>query len=207
MSKFLESVEKYYNEKILTHGTTALGVDWSSESGQLIRFKLLSDILPKNDSRIYSILDFGSGYGAFADYLANQQKNFNYYAFDISEKMRSASRSYLRGKNNCTVLDKLDNGAKFDFVVINGTFNVKLSEDVYSWRSYVLETIESLYAMVDRAITYNLLSSFSDFEYQQDYLFYENPGEHLNFLLGKYGRKVEINHSTSLYEFTVVIHK
>jgi hypothetical protein len=132
---------------------------------------------------------------------------YSYYAFDISKNMRITSRVNLKSLANCTVLDELIDGSTFDYILMNGVFNVKLTNNVDSWRVYVQDLIDELYQMANQALSYNLLTSFSDFEFKQDHLFYEDPGAHLNFLLEKYGRKVEINHTTSLYEFTVIIYK
>ena len=57
----------YYEGKLRAHGATPAGVDWNSLESQELRFALLANLW--RDEADASILDYGCGYGALADYL------------------------------------------------------------------------------------------------------------------------------------------
>ena len=57
----------YYETKLRAHGPTPAGVDWNSQESQELRFALLANLW--RDEADASILDYGCGYGALADYL------------------------------------------------------------------------------------------------------------------------------------------
>jgi len=60
--------EQFYLRALEKYGTSAKGVNWTSQETQNIRFKILFNFLPKD---IYSLVDAGCG---FADLYAYMQK-------------------------------------------------------------------------------------------------------------------------------------
>ncbi|HEX9018078.1 MAG TPA: hypothetical protein VF806_02765, partial [Anaerolineaceae bacterium] len=62
-----EQAKNYFEERLNTHGATARGVDWNSETAQELRFSQLIKVIPPGQP--FSLLDYGCGYGALASYL------------------------------------------------------------------------------------------------------------------------------------------
>ena len=75
---------------------------WFSEDRQIMRFKLIADILDKKrNKKGFSINDIGCGYGALLPYLFKRFPNvdFVYRGFDIAEKPISFCKKTYGWKN------------------------------------------------------------------------------------------------------------
>ena len=94
--KILDAVNTYYTDKVQQFGDSPKGVDWNSEESQVLRFEQLCKILPQNKEDHFSILDYGCGYGAMYEYIAQNYPNATYIGYDISEAMiNKAKQKYL----------------------------------------------------------------------------------------------------------------
>src|SRR5512143_477164 len=84
MSKIpnLDQVKSYFDQRIQAHGASPRGSDWNSETSQNIRFEQLLKVV---EVQSFSLLDYGCGYGALADYLAAKEYDVDYYGYDILE--------------------------------------------------------------------------------------------------------------------------
>src|SRR6185503_914754 len=71
----------YYEGKLRAHGPTPAGVDWNSQESQELRFALLANLW--RDEADASILDYGCGYGALADYLRARGHRGAYTGYDV----------------------------------------------------------------------------------------------------------------------------
>jgi len=72
----LDAVGRYYSEKIVEHGPTAKGVDWRDETSQELRFEQLLKVC--DESRPFTLNDYGCGYGALATYLGERGLDVRY---------------------------------------------------------------------------------------------------------------------------------
>ena len=77
----LDHVKSYFDKRIQEYGASPRGSDWNSETSQNIRFDQLLKVV---ETQRFSLLDYGCGYGALADYLEIKGLNANYYGYDIS---------------------------------------------------------------------------------------------------------------------------
>ena len=62
----LDHVKSYFDKRIQEHGASPRGSDWNSETSQNTRFDQLLKVV---ETQSFSLLDYGCGYGALADYL------------------------------------------------------------------------------------------------------------------------------------------
>ena len=76
----LEQIKSYFDKCIQKHGTSPQGSDWNSEFSQNIRFEQLLKVVEAKES--FSLLDYGCGYGALADYMINKGYKAEYFGFD-----------------------------------------------------------------------------------------------------------------------------
>jgi SAM-dependent methyltransferase len=197
-------VKSYYQNKINEFGSTALGVDWSSENSQYQRFERLLKYmsLKENDS----ILDFGCGYGALLDYLKSRNIFPNYTGLDlVSEMLEVAAIRNPEVANN--FISELPPNRTWDYVTMSGVFNVKGEIKVDEWEIYVTETLNSVMQLATKGISFNLLTSFNDLNRRKDHLYYCDPREIALKINLESPFTLTIDHSYELWEFTVTILK
>ncbi len=66
-SKNLDDIRSYFDKTLKNFGPTPRGVDWNNEETRKTRFDQLAKII--DPAQEFSLLDYGSGYGALAEYL------------------------------------------------------------------------------------------------------------------------------------------
>ena len=81
----LETVARYYAERLRAFGPTPRGVDWNSAESQALRFGRCCRCWKAMENA--SIIDYGCGYGALVDYLGGTRP-----AVDDTAASTSASR-------------------------------------------------------------------------------------------------------------------
>jgi SAM-dependent methyltransferase len=197
------AVAGYYAGKLREHGPSHRGVDWNSTESQLLRFRQFLRVIPPDGP--LSVLDYGCGYGAFADYLASERGGeIAYQGYDLSDEMVEAARerSDRAGWSFTT-----DRGAlvQADVTVASGIFNVKLDTDADRWREYTLETIADLAALSRDGLAFNMLTSYSDAERMSDDLYYGDPGFYFDWCKRHVSRHVALLHDYGLWEFTIAV--
>src|SRR6188474_2788311 len=85
-----KKLNDYFSEKLAAFGTTSKGVDYNGPEAQERRFEQLVKVI--DPARPFSVIDYGSGYGAMFDFLSKQGWKFEYYGIDLIEKMVIAGR-------------------------------------------------------------------------------------------------------------------
>lgn len=203
--RILNEVRNYYSEKVLAHGTTPRGVDWNSKESQILRFDQLTKIFRKED--VFSVLDFGAGYGALYEYLKTADHGkFKYTGYDISREMTDKG-SELFGEDNLTWINELSNVKKHDYVIASGIFNVKMKNGKEDWLKYTYQTLDEINNLAEHGFSFNMLTSYSDQEYMQDYLYYAIPESIFAHCKTKYSPQVALLHDYGLFEFTILVRK
>ena len=71
----IDNIRAYFQDKLDRFGSTPRGADWNSDTAQNTRFDQLIKVIQPQQG--YSILDFGCGYGALADYLSAIDRQFS----------------------------------------------------------------------------------------------------------------------------------
>ena len=218
-----ERVADYYSEKVRQHGETARGVDWNSTDSQTTRFdQLLRIVSPEasaasSQTTPYSILDYGCGYGALIDSLAERGRPFRYVGYDVSAEMIQRAKR-LHGENPngegsselamiCEFTTNEEELKPSDYVVASGVLNVRLDASLSEWKAYVLETLDSLHRLSLEGFAFNALTSYSDPEHMRDDLFYADPGWLFDHCKRTYSGQTALLHDYGLYEFTVLVRK
>lgn len=160
-------------------------MDWKDEDSQCSRFKALCRLL---EADLGSVNDWGCGYGAFAKYA------LRYTGYDIVPQELKRGRFILSDVPTMVA----------DYTVASGLFNVKLDCPADEWRAYVLRSIKIMNDMSRKGFGFNVLSSWC--EKKEDRLFYASP---LDMILEarKYSHLVEMNHTYSPYDFTILVRK
>ncbi len=203
MNLLLSPVRQYYEGRLQQHGTTAAGVDWNSEAAQMLRFRELLKII--DGDAVFSINDYGCGYGALLDYMIGRGLASRYCGFDISGEMTNAARRAHAGMECCEFVSSEDGMRPADYAVASGVFNVKLETGTQIWQDYVLATLKTLSALGKRGFAFNLLTSYSDASHMRPKLYYADPCFYFDYCKRNFSRQVALLHDYGLYEFTVLV--
>jgi SAM-dependent methyltransferase len=208
-ARIVDTVGRYYTARLRQFGATPRGVDWNSADAQALRFKRLLELLPVSPDADppVTLIDYGCGYGALADYLAARGGSVTYRGFDVSAEMIAAAEARHASTSARSYTADVHALHPADFVVASGIFNVKLHHPVDAWRAYVWDTINTLSRLGRRGFAFNVLSTCSDADKRRADLFYMDPGETLNVCLERFPRQVTLLHDYPLYEFTILVRK
>jgi SAM-dependent methyltransferase len=204
-TKIRGDVESYYSDKIEVHGPTAQGVDWNSPDSQRLRFVQLLKLVDRNQP--FTINDYGCGYGALADYLRSEGYAFQYLGFDISRKMIAKANELHAAMQGVTLVGKERDLREADYTVASGIFNVKLKAATEAWEGYMLRTLERISSLSKRGFAFNVLTKYSDAEFQRPDLYYADPLFLFDHCKTKFSRFVSLLHDYPLYEFTILVRK
>ena len=200
----IAGVERYYSSKLEEHGPTPEGVDWNGARGQELRFDQLLAIVG-DGAEPFSIVDYGCGYGALLDRLAEQFRSFAYTGYDIAPSMVEEARRRYEGTSQAAFTSDAAELRPADFTVASGVLNVKLDVPVEAWRAHVLDTIGHMASLSTRGFAFNALTSHADPDRKRPDLFYSDPAELLDHCLRTYSRDVALRHDYELYEFTLLV--
>lgn len=205
ISESLDSIAESYSQRVVEHGTTAVAAGWRDLPTQKLRFDQLYQVIDFQNS--YTLSDLGSGYGAFVEEMPEEMLSHlkAYYGYDISAEMVKAGEKKFQASEKIHFINGSEIEKRTDYVVASGIFNHHFDADPDGWKSHIVQTIEHMYDMADRAIAFNMMTTYVDF--QEDYIHYANPMEMLEICLDKFGRFVSLQHDYNLYEFTIFVKK
>lgn len=202
--KLTDDIAEYYSAKVRSFGATSAGVDWNSADGQMLRFNVLLGVI---DARgCFSLDDYGCGYGALFDHLANASRESDYLGMDISEAMIEQARAAHSGCKERFIKGSVSPRVA-DYAVASGTFNVRLGATPREWEAHILCCLDQMDSHSKRGFAFNCLSSYSDVSFRKDYLYYADPCLYFEFCKKHYARNIALLHDYGLYEFTILVRK
>lgn len=204
MSKLLKNISDYYTDKLRIHGATPKGVDWNTVEQQQLRFAKLLQVTEEGNKG--SLLDYGCGYGATYPYVLEKYPSLQFSGFDISEPM-IAKALEIHGSDKCDWFHKIEAGRSWDYTIASGIFNVKMEHDSQEWEQYILDTLAHIDSISSKGFAVNMLTSYSDAEYQRNDLYYASPAFFFDHCKRHFSRFVTLLHDYPLYEFTIVVRK
>ncbi len=201
-SKFFQELDRYFERTLADHGPSARGVDWPSAESQQLRFEQLLEI--RGGRARFSLNDYGCGYGALFDHLAESGLEVDYRGFDLSERMIALARESHPGAEWVTREADL---RPADLTIASGVFNLKLEVEPEEWRKYVLETLAALDRLSVMGFAFNMLTSYSDRPLMRPELYYGDPSFFFDVCKRRYSRNVALLHDYGLYEWTILVRK
>ncbi|MCB0745930.1 MAG: class I SAM-dependent methyltransferase [Ignavibacteriae bacterium] len=142
---------------------------WSSRASQEKRFEVLTSLMSKEYT---SVLDVGSGYGDFTNFIAPQRNNKIYVGIEpFYDFYKLACNTY---GTKYFVNESLDGFVKqysqlFDYVIASGLF--WRNQD--RWEEFFMKTIQTMFSICEIGVCANLLSS--NHPKQKPWLIYVNP--------------------------------
>jgi SAM-dependent methyltransferase len=201
----LGKIKDYFREKLEAHGATPRGVDYNSTESQEFRFFQLIKVI--DTSKKYSLLDFGSGFGALYDYLLRIGHNLHYIGYDIAVPMIEKGCELHQNNPDCRFTTSIDEVPVVDYSVLCGTFNMKLDADVDTWTEIVIESLHQMDAHSQRGFSFNMLTKYSDADKMRPDLYYGDPLFFFDYCKRNFSRNVALLHDYNLYDFTILVRK
>lgn len=200
----LDHVKSYFEKRIQEHGASPRGADWNSETSQNVRFDQLLKVI---EARSFSLLDYGCGYGALADYLATQGFDADYYGYDILESAIVTARQVHANKAHRTFFtDKLQLPV-CDYTVASGIFNFRGEQSFEDWTEYTLGVLNEFNELSRRGFSSNFLTKYSDADKMRPDLYYADPMYLFDYCKRNFSKNVALLHDYRLYDFTLIVRK
>jgi len=200
----LEQIKSYFGKRIEQHGASPRGVDWNSDESQNIRFDQLLKIV---ETPSFSILDYGCGYGALADYLEQKGFQADYYGIDILESAVEIARQTHSGKPHCAFFTDTDQLPLCDYSVASGMFNVRCEQSFESWTKYVVDSLHRFNDLSRKGFASNFLTKYSDVDKMRADLYYADPLFLFDYCKRNFSKNVSLLHDYGLYDFTILVRK
>jgi SAM-dependent methyltransferase len=207
----LEQTQKklndYFAEKLDSFGATAKGVDYNGPDAQERRFEQLSKVI--QSKKPFTVIDYGSGYGAMFDFLQKKGWKFEYYGVDLIEKMVIAGRETHKDFPNAHFTTDEREVPAADYLLAGAIFNIKLDTSYDDWQAFVLKTLTRMNELNSKGFSFNMLTKYSDADRmaQRPDLFYGDPLFFFDFCKRNFSRNVALLHDYGLYDFTILVRK
>lgn len=201
-----EQAKQYFEDRLSTHGATARGVDWNSETAQELRFSQLIKVIDPRQP--FSLLDYGCGYGALAGYLLRLEYPMTQYVgFDVLESMVAKAREAYSAQENWTFTAQYDELVEVDYAIASGIFNLKLETSFDEWTHYVVSELHKMDGYTRKGFSFNMLTKYSDPEYMRPHLYYADPCYLFDYCKQHFSRNVALLHDYEVYDFTLIVRK
>ncbi len=202
--------KSYYANRFTQFQHPSQKVGWKNEVAQKARFEqfipLFRSVSP------FTIADLGCGMGHFYFFVQEAgYQSFQYHGYDrnatmitecekvfLAKKLRNASFKQIYQPEEIEIAD---------YVIASGIFNLKFDATPDVWQQEVLQTIQTMHQKSKKGFGFNILSSYSDKEYQREELFYADPLYYFNHCITAYSKNVDLLHSYGQYDFTILVHK
>jgi cyclopropane fatty-acyl-phospholipid synthase-like methyltransferase len=200
-----EPVRAYFDERIRAHGASPRGSDWNSSAAQEARFAQLLRVVATPGP--FSLLDYGCGYGALADYLDAQGYAADYVGYDMLESAVAAANEHHRGKPRREFSSDAARLAPVDYVVASGIFNFRGAETFDDWTAHVVEVLADMHRLSRGGFASNFLTKYSDADRMRPDLYYADPTYLFDYCKRHFAKDVALLHDYSLYDFTLIVRK
>ena len=206
MSKIpnLDHVRSYFDKRIQEHGASPRGADWNSETSQNLRFDQLLRVV---EARSFSLLDYGCGYGALADYLMTKGFDVDYYGYDILESAIETACQVHADKPHRTFFTNKSELPICDYTVASGIFNFRGEQSFDDWTEYVIGVLNEFNQLSRRGFASNFLTKYSDADKMRADLYYADPLFLFDYCKRNFSKNVALLHDYRLYDFTLIIRK
>jgi SAM-dependent methyltransferase len=200
----LDHVKSYFDKRIQEHGASPRGSDWNSEVSQNTRFDQLLKVV---ETQSFSLLDYGCGYGALADYLDAKSFDVNYYGYDILESaIDTARKAHIDKRRHVFFTDK-SQLPTCDYTVASGIFNFRGEQSFENWTEYMLGILSEFNQLSRHGFSSNFLTKYSDADKMRPDLYYADPVFLFDYCKRNFSKNVALLHDYRLYDFTLIVRK
>ncbi|HUB47248.1 MAG TPA: class I SAM-dependent methyltransferase [Acetobacteraceae bacterium] len=200
-------IAEYYTQKVKAFGSTPLGVDWTCQPTQEMRFVQLLKLC--DFSAPFSINDLGCGYGALAAFMHRRHGAcaVDYLGIDLSgEMVRRARRRYrMHGGTRFATGSASPRAA--DYSVASGIFNVQLDVSAADWDAFITTTLQHLAATSQRGFAVNFVAAPPDGQRVKQGLYTTPPGRWVEYCANQIGADVQLIDGYGMHEFSLLVRR
>lgn len=202
-----KKLNEYFAEKLIAFGATPKGVDYNGAEAQECRFEQLIKVI--HPAKPFTVIDYGSGYGALFDFLQQKGWQFEYYGIDLIESMVLAGRETHQSFRNAHFTTQENEVPVADYLLAGAIFNIKLEASYEAWQGFAAATLHRMNTMCSKGFSFNMLTKYSDADRmaQRPDLFYGDPLFFFDLCKQNFSRNVALLHDYGLYDFTVLVRK
>jgi len=202
-----KKLNEYFAEKLDTYGATPKGVDYNGPEAQAIRFEQLVKVI--NPTQKFSVIDYGSGYGAMFDFLNQKHWDFEFYGIDLIEKMVISGRETHKDFPNAHFTTNEKEVPPVDYLLAGAIFNIKMEASYDEWQDFTLQTLRNMDSLCTKGFSFNMLTKYSDEDRMAERpdLFYGDPLLFFDYCKRNFSRNVALLHDYGLYDFTILVRK
>ncbi|MCJ7433322.1 MAG: class I SAM-dependent methyltransferase [Anaerolineales bacterium] len=201
----LDPVKSYFGKRIEEFGASPRGVDWNSDASQNVRFDQLFKVIEGDQQ--FSILDYGCGYGALADYLVEKGFDADYYGYDIVESAIELARKLHIGKPRHTFVAASMELTVCDYTVASGIFNVRGEQSFEDWTNYVISVLHHFNSLSRMGFASNFLTKYSDANKMRADLYYADPLYLFDYCKRNFSKNIALLHDYHIYDFTIIVRR
>jgi SAM-dependent methyltransferase len=207
-------IESYYGGRVAKYGAAPLGVDWSCQATQSLRFVQLLKIC--DFSAPLTLNDMGCGYGALVPFLAARHPDceIDYLGIDLSRAMISRARRRFAGPRRRFVV-----GARIpriaDYSVASGTMNVNVGYPQQTWEGFIATMLRQLHEASRHGFSVNFMHALQDADPDVDVehdagatrLYRTTPEVWRRFCESELNCAVELLDAYGMKEFTLLVRR
>ncbi|MGC2776452.1 MAG: class I SAM-dependent methyltransferase [Bradyrhizobium sp.] len=202
-------VDAYYTSRVVRHGATPRGVDWSCEATQGLRFVQLLKLC--DFSAPFSLNDVGCGYGALVPFLAARFPSceIDYLGIDLSRAMIGRARRRFFGPQRRFVI-AAECPRTADYSVASGVMNVNVGYPRPAWEDFVKAMLQRMFATSRRGFSVNFMQS-GDTEPDGDpaatRLYRTTPDVWAAYCKREFAAAVDVIGNYGMKEFTLLVRR
>lgn len=205
--KLLTPVVRAYERRLSQFGPEARGVFWRNEDFQRRRYDILYGIFDDVDmAGGLTIHDFGCGYGALFDYLADKpvMRASRYIGTDMSSEMVAAARKRVSDPRAGFLRHLMATGIA-DITFASGTYNMHVGQNEEDWETYVKASLKQLWGKTRKALAFNMLRD--DADERHDGLYYINGRDMFDFCARELSPNSTMRNDAPLPDWTFFIRR
>jgi SAM-dependent methyltransferase len=201
-------VDAYYTARVACHGATPLGVDWSCQATQALRFVQLLRLC--DFTKPFSLNDVGCGYGALVPFLAARYPDceIDYLGIDLSRAMIGRARRRFAGPQ-CRFVVGAKSRRIADYSVASGIMNVNVGYSRQAWETFVASMLRQMRETSRRGFAVNFMMAApeekADDESGATRLYRSMPEPWMRFCETELQCKVELISNYGMKEFTLLV--
>jgi hypothetical protein len=206
MDGVFRSVEAYYTGKLTEHGATPLGVDWSCQATQWLRFVQLLKVCTFDTT--FALNDLGCGYGELASFLSRRypQTTVDYLGIDLSSAMVRRARRRYRHEPSTRFAVGRTCPRQADYTVASGIMNVMRGHPMTLWESFLRAILVDMHRASRRGFAVNFCAPQRP-DLPPDQLYCCTPEPWVRFCEDELGCSVEVVDGYGLREFTLLVRQ
>jgi SAM-dependent methyltransferase len=210
VGRICSDVDNYYTARVKRHGATPLGVDWSCQATQALRFVQLLKLC--DFSAAFSLNDVGCGYGALVPFLAARHAGceIDYLGIDLSRAMIGRARRRFAGPQ-CRFAVSAKSPRIADYTVASGVMNVNVGYSRQDWEMFIESMLRQMHETSRRGLAVNFMIADSepgaDDHSDRMRLYKTIPEPWIRFCQAELKCSVELVNNYGMKEFTLLVRR